>query len=570
MTHTTSSVSPTQRPRRVTGAPSTMGDDVQLNTTTMIRHAARTYPEQPIVYRTPDDGWAEYSYADAYARIQRGANVLTDLGVVPGGKVGVLDWNSRRHFELYWSIPGIGAVMVQLNLRLGAEDMAYVLTDSGTTVVCVDETLLPIAEAVAPHVPHVRTWVVMTDKPMAEVSTTLENAVHFEDLLAAADEKFDWPEIDESSAFAACYTTGTTGKPKGVFYSHRSIYLHTTAITQGVGLGVDDCVMLITPMFHGSGWGLPQGAVYNAAKVVLPGRYRAEDTEPLVDAMIREGVTVANGAPAIFNPMLDYVRTMDTKPDFSSARFMSGATEPSLTLMQGLRELTGAEVVHAYGATETSPLVTLNRFKPSVRAAMDDEELFALKRKQGLPVSGVDIVLLDGIGNAVPHDGSSQGEICVRGPWITATYNGMTEDDLEGRFVDGYWRSGDVGTIDENGYLKVTDRIKDVIKSGGEWISSIDMENLLLSHEAIADAVVVGLSHPKWQERPFVLAVPKPGQTIELESVHAHLSQAFASWQLPEAVEVVAEIPRTTVGKFDKKRIRSEYADFYERTTHSE
>lgn len=185
-------------------------------------------------------------------------------------------------------------------------------------------------------------------------------------------------------------------------------------------------------------------------------------------------------------------------------------------------------------------------------------------------MSGVDIVLLDGIGNAVPHDGTTQGEICVRGPWITATYNGMDEHDLEGRFVDGYWRSGDVGTIDANGYLKVTDRIKDVIKSGGEWISSIDMENLLLSHEAIADAVVVGLSHPKWQERPFVLAVPKPGRTIERESVHAHLSQAFANWQMPEAVEVVAEIPRTTVGKFDKKRIRSEYADFYERTTHSE
>jgi fatty-acyl-CoA synthase len=542
-----------------------MGDDVQLNTTTMIRHAARTYGEQPIVYRTPDDGWATYTYADAYTRIQQGAHVLTDLGVGPGDRVGVLDWNSRRHFEHYWSIPGLGAVMVQLNLRLGPEDMAFVLKDSGTSVVCVDETLLPIAEAVAPLVPHVRTWVVLSDRPAADISTSLTNTAHYEDLLAQAPTTFDWPEVQESSAFAACYTTGTTGSPKGVFYSHRSIYLHTAAITQGVGLSVDDCVMLITPMFHGSGWGLPQGAVYNAAKIVLPGRYRAEDTGPLVDAMIREDVTVANGAPAIFNPMLEYLRGLDEKPDFSRARFMSGATEPSLTLMKGLHDLTGAEVVHAYGATETSPLVTLNRFKPSVRAALDEDELFALKRKQGLPVSGADIVLLDGIGNEVPHDGTSQGEICTRGPWITATYHGMSEEDLEGRFVDGYWRSGDVGTIDEHGYLKVTDRIKDVIKSGGEWISSIDMENLLLSHEAIADAVVVGLAHPKWQERPFVLAVPKPGHTIELDSVHAHLSTAFASWQLPEAIEIVEEIPRTSVGKFDKKRIRVEYADYYQR-----
>jgi fatty-acyl-CoA synthase len=554
----------TSRPRRVEGAPSTMGDDVQLNTTTFIRHAARTYGEQPIVYRAPDGGWASYTYAEAHRRIQQGANMLTDLGIGPGDRVGVLDWNSRRHFELYWSIPGIGAAMIQLNLRLGPEDMSFVITDSETAAVCVDETLLPVAEAVAPLVPQVKTWIIMSDRPLSQIETSLENTVHFEDLLSRAEDSFDWPEVDEDSAFAACYTTGTTGKPKGVFYSHRSICLHTFALTQGVGLGADDCIMLITPMFHGSGWGLPQAAVYNAAKIVLPGRYQAEDTGPLVEAMAKEGVTVANGAPAIFNPMLDHIRTMEQPPDFRGARFMSGATEPSLTLMQGLYELTGAEVVHAYGATETSPLVTLNRFKPSVRAALSETELFELKRKQGLPVSGIDFALLDGIGNTVPFDGKTPGEICVRGPWITASYHGMSEDDLEGRFVDGYWRSGDVGTIDEYGYLKVTDRIKDVIKSGGEWISSIDMENLLLAHPDIADAVVVGLSHPRWQERPFVLVMPKPGHTVELSSIHEHLSSAFASWQLPEAIEVVDEIPRTSVGKSDKKRIRAEYADYYQ------
>lgn len=560
---TTPQPSPTARPRRVKGTPSTMGDDVQLNTTTMIRHAARTYGERPIVYRTSDGGWDRYTYTDAYARIQQQANVFSDLGLGPGNQIGVLDWNSRRHFELYWSIPGIGATMVQLNLRLGPEDLSYVLKDSETTTVCVDESLLSVAEAVAPMCPHVTTWIIMSDRPVSEIETTLENPVDFEQLVSTAEPEYDWPEVDETTAFGACYTTGTTGRPKGVFYSHRSISLHTYGITQALGLSPYDCIMLITPMFHGSGWGLPQAAAYNGAKVVLPGVYRAADTEPLVDVMVEEHVTVTNGAPAIFNPMLDYIATMDTPPDFKNLRMLSGSTEPPISLIRGMHELTGAEIVQGYGATETSPLVTLNRFKPSVLETMSEDELVELKRKQGLLMSGVDVVLLDGIGNAVPFDGESRGEVCVRGPWITSTYFNMSEEELDGRFIDGYWRSGDVGSIDENGYLKITDRIKDVIKSGGEWISSIDMENLLLSHEDIADVAVVGLNHPKWQERPFVLAVAKPGRTITLESVHEHLSQAFATWQLPDAVEIVEEIPRTSVGKFDKKRIRNEYADFY-------
>lgn len=547
----------------VTGYPSTMGDDVQLNTTTLIRHAARTHPEREIVYRTADGGWDRYTYAAAYERVIRGANALRALGVEPGDRVGILDWNSRRHYELYWAIPGLAAVMVQLNLRLGPEDLSFVIEDSGTSVVCVDETLLPVAEAVAPRLPGVRAWVVMTDKPLSDVQTSLPNVHHYEDLVAAANGHITWPEVDERSAYSACYTTGTTGRPKGVYYSHRAIYLHSCAIATNVGMVLDDCTMLITPMFHGQAWGLPQAATLMANKIVLPGRYTAEDTRPLTDALIAEGVTVANGAPAIFLPMLQYIETLETKPDLSRLRMMSGATEPPLTMMRGFRELTGAEVVHAYGATETTPLVTMNRYKPSVRERLTEDELLELKRKQGLPVTGVDIRLIDGTGNDVPWDGVTQGEICVRGPWVTTTYHNMTEEDRADRFHDGYWRSGDVGTIDADGYLKVTDRVKDVIKSGGEWISSIDMENLLLAHPAVAEAAVVGLSHPRWQERPFVLIVPKPGQQITLEEVRDHLSSAFATWQLPDAIEIVTQIPRTSVGKFDKKRIRAEYAGTY-------
>lgn len=546
----------------VRGCPSTMGDMRQLNTTTLIRHAARTYPEQEIVYRTPSGGWERYTYADCYERVCRAANALRALGVAPGNRVGVLDWNSRRHFELYWAIPGLGAVMLQMNLRLGHEDLGYVVGHSNLSYVCVDESLLPVAEAIAAHAPQIKGWIVMSDKPLDQIKTTLAPLLHYEDLLAAADAKIDWPEIEESSAYSACYTTGTTGKPKGVYYSHRAIYLHSTVMATNLGMTIDDCTMLITPMFHGQSWGLPQAATMLANKIVLPGRYMAEDTAPLTDAMIAEGVTVTNGAPAIFQPMLQYIETLPTKPDFSRMRMLSGATEPPLSMMIGYHELTGAEVVHAYGATETTPLVAVNRLKPTLKKRLSADERWDLKRKQGLIVTGVDIRLVDFDGTDLPHDGKSAGEICLRGPWITAAYHDMP--DSADRFLEGgWWRSGDAGTIDENGYLKLTDRLKDVIKSGGEWISSIDMENLLIGHPAVREAAVVGIPHAKWQERPLALVVLRPGHEATVGQLKAHLMSAFANWQLPDQILFVEAIPKTSVGKLDKKRIRAEHAERY-------
>lgn len=556
MTNTVQSTKP------VRGCPSTTGNERQLNTTTLIRHAARTHGDQEIVYRTPDGGWDRYTYADCYARVCRSANALRALGVAPGDRVGILDWNSRRHFELYWSIPGLGAVMLQMNLRLGAEDLGYVVGHSEVSYVCVDETLLPIAESVAANSPQIKGWIVMTDKPLDQIKTTLKPLLHYEDLLAAADTKIDWPEIDETSAYSACYTTGTTGKPKGVYYSHRGIYLHSTAMATNLGMTLNDCVMLITPMFHGQCWGLPQAATLLADKIVLPGRYVAEDTKPLVDAMIAEDVTVTNGAPAIFQPMLHYIETLPVKPDFSRMRMLSGATEPPLSMMIGFYELTGAEVVHAYGATEATTLVTMNRLKSTLKKRLTKDERWNLKRKQGLVLTGVDIRILDADDKDLPHDGQSAGEICLRGPWITVSYHDMP--DSGDRFLEGgWWRSGDVGTVDENGYLKVTDRIKDVIKSGGEWISSIDMENLLMSHPAVRDAAVVGIPHAKWQERPLALVVLRPGQQATQEQLQEHLTSAFAKWQLPDQILFVEAIPKTSVGKLDKKRIRIEHAGRY-------
>lgn len=545
----------------VKGMPSTHADTYQLNTTTMIRHAARTYPEQKIVYRTADGGWDSYTYADSYARIRKAANAMRGLGIGPGDVVGIVDWNSRRHFELYWAIPGLAAVMLQMNLRLAPEDLSYVTNHSEASWIFVDETLLPIAEMLAPLAPQVKGWILMTDRPMSEFTTSLENVHHFEDLLAAADDDIDWPMIDETSAYSACYTTGTTGRPKGIYYSHRGIYLHTLALVNQMGVSSDDTVMLITPMFHAQGWGLPQGAVQAMTKIVLTGRYVAEETSVLVDVMIAEDVTVANGAPVIFQPMLDYIRTLEVKPDFSRARLLSGSSEPPLSLMRGFHDVTGADVIHAYGATETTPLVAVNKgLKPSLRDVLSDEEKWDRKRSQGLLVSGVDVRLVDGEGKDVPFDGTSQGEILLRGPWIIDSYYKLDEDD---RFFDGYWRSGDVGTIDKDGYLKLTDRLKDVVKSGGEWISSIDLENALLAHPRIQQAAVVGIEHPKWQERPVALVVTDDGNEVPLTEIHEVLSSSFAKWQLPETVLFVDELPRTSVGKLDKKVIRANHADLY-------
>jgi len=545
----------------VQGLPSTHGDHYQLNTTTLIRHAARTYPEQEIVYRTADGGWDRYTYADCYRRVRRLANVLRGLDIGPADVVGVLDWNSKRHFELYWAIPALGSVLLQMNLRLGADDLSFVTDHSHAKAIFVDETLLPVAEGLAAAGVGVATWVVMTDKPMSEVTTTLPNALSLEELMTEATDEIDLPMIDETSSYSACYTTGTTGKPKGIYYSHRGIYLHSMSQAQSLSMTPYDTIMLITPMFHGNCWGLPQAGVFAATRFVLPGRYTADETSALVDAMIAEDVTIANGAPAIFEPMLRYIETLADKPDFGQTRLLCGATEPPLSMMRGFHELTGADIVHGYGATETTPAVTHNRgIKPSLRSLPADAR-WNHKRFQGLPVTGVDIRIVDPAGKDLSHDGVSAGEILVRGPWIVESYYDL--DDNDSRFFEGYWRSGDVGTIDEYGYLKLTDRIKDVIKSGGEWISSIDMENAIVAHPNVMEAAVIGVAHPKWQERPVVLVATKDGTDLPLTEVHELLEGKFANWQLPDVVIRHESLPRTSVGKLDKKAMRATHADIY-------
>ena len=538
------------------GIPSTMGDDYQLNVLSLLRHAAVNFPRTEVVHRTSGGQWGRSTYGEEWTRVSRMAHALESLGVTAGSTVGVLDWNSRRHFEAYFAVPGLGATMVQLNLRLGEADLGYVVNHSQAQFVIVDESLLPIAEKLA-EASYVKQWIIATDSPSSEVSTTLENAVFLEDLMSEQPEVYDFEQVEESTAAYAGYTTGTTGKPKGVYYSNRASYLHTMAITAGLKVGYTDVVMPITPMFHVLSWGFPQMAVGAGAKLVLPGRFSADDMGAIAKAFVDEEVTVANGAPAIFSGLLEYIRAQDTTPDLSRARLISGSTEPPVSLMKGFRDLTGAEVIHAYGASETTPVVSVNwEIKPEL-GDLDEDAVWRLKRSQGLPVMGVELRIVDPAGEDLPHDGTSMGEVLIRGPWITQAYHKL--DDNAERFDGDWWKSGDVGVMNEAGYLKLTDRLKDVIKSGGEWISSIDMENSIMDDARVLEAAVIAVPDEKLDERPAAYVVLRDGESVTADEIREGLLKTFAKWQLPDTIEFVAELPRTSVGKLDKKVLRSQH-----------
>jgi len=550
--------------RPIMGFPSTSQNDYQLNVIRIMQHAARSFGRQEVVSIRPDGTKLRFTYKTVYDRVKKLGNALTGLGAQVGDRIGVLDWNSHRHLESYFGIPGMGAVMLLLNIRLAPPDLSYVVNHAEAKFILVDETLIPIAEAIAGQCDTVKGYIILTDKDISEISTSLSPVYSYEKLMQEADENIDWPEMDETSAYAACYTTGTTGRPKGVYYSHRNVFLHAMTIATNAEMTTNDCFYQLVPMFHALGWGMPQAAFLIGAKYVLPGMYNIADLGSLAEPLVSEGVTVSAGAPALFMPMLEYIRKLDKKPDLKGARFLSGASEPSLSLMKDYYELTGAEIVHAYGATETTPLVTINKLKPWLEDELSEDEKWDLKRKQGYPVVGLDVKIVDHEGKELPCDGKSPGEILIRGPWITGSYHNAPGS--ESQFTeDGYWRSGDAGTMDAEAYIKITDRVKDLIKSGGEWISSVDMENETMAHPGVLEAAVAGVAHPKWEERPVVLVVPRDTEKTSLtsEDIISHLAKKFAKWQLPDTVIFVDAIPKTSVGKFDKKVIREQYKDIY-------
>ncbi len=549
--------------KAIKGFPAEPNRNYQLNVISLIKHAVRNFSRQEIVSRNLDGNLFRYSYKDSYERMQRLANSLESIGVKIGDRVGVLAWNTYQHFEIYYGLPGIGAVMVSMNMRLAKQDLAYVVKHSGARFIIIDEDLIQIAETIAPLCKKVKAYIIITDKNINEIETKLNPIYSYEDLLSKASPKYEWPNLDENSAYAACYTTGTTGKPKGVYYSHRNTYIQAMMFAAQFSMNVNDVVFQMVPMFHVLGWSKPQAATYVGAKLVFSGRWSLDDLEELTSIMVQERVSVSGAVPAVFMTMLEFIRKMEQKPDLTGARLICGGSEPPIALMRGFRDETGGEIIHSYGSTEAMAITTLNIIKPWLEEELSEVELWNLKKKQGTIVSGLDIIIVDENGIELPQDGNSSGEILLRGPWITRSYYNAPETK-ESFTEDGYFKTGDAGSLDSEGYLKITDRIKDVIKSGGEWISSIDMENSLISHPGVLEAAVVGIPHPKWDERPLALVVLREEfKSVSKEEIHKHLSNKFAKWQLPDEILFVDTIPRTSVGKLNKKTIRMEYCDIY-------
>lgn len=548
----------------IKGFPATSQNNYQLNVTTLLKHAARSFGKQEIVSRKYNGQLFRYTYKEAYERVKRLANSLASLGLGVGDKIGILEWNTYRHFEIYFGIPGTGAVMLLLNLRLAQQELSYVVNHAEAKFIFVDENLLHIAEMIAPFCKTVKGYVIITDKTLNDISTSLEPVFSYEEILSKAAPDYEWPIIEETSAYSACYTSGTTGRPKGVYYSHRDVYLQALMYAANASISIKDCVFQIVPMFHVLGWGTPYAATSVGAKLVFPGRYSLNDLAELTKIIVEEKVTISNGAPAILMPMLEYIRKMDPKPDLSGACFISGASEPPVAMMKDYWDLTGAKILHSYGSTEAHAIVTLNRVIPQLEKEFSEEERWDFKRKQGYIVVGLDVKIVDEDGNELTHDGKSAGEILLRGPWVSGSYYKAFGSEIQFT-TDGYFRSGDVGTIDPEGFLKITDRLKDLIKSGGEWISSVDMENALISYSPILEAAVVGCPHPKWEERPLALVVLRDEfkTKVSKDEIKEHLTEKFAKWQLPDEILFVTNILKTGVGKIDKKALRMEYKDIY-------
>jgi fatty-acyl-CoA synthase len=521
--------------------------EAPLLLTHILERARDLFPRTEVVWRQPDKELRRYTYADFYSRAAKLANALTRLGVKAGDRVASLCWNHGPHLEAYLAVPSMGAVLHTLNLRLHPSELAYIARHAEDSVVIVDRSLLPLFEKFRAEVPSIRHVIVVGDNGPGD----------YEDLIAAEKDDFVWPRLDENSAAMICYTSGTTGNPKGVVYSHRSTVVHTlvACMKDTIGIGEADVVFPVVPMFHANAWGLPFCAVMCGSKLVFPGPHL--DPASLVDLMVRERVTVAGGVPTIWIGILQLLDSQ--KFDLSAMRTMviGGSAAPP-GLIDGFRARHGLEVTHAWGMTETNPLGTLARLKRSL-THLEPAAQLKVRASQGYAVPFIETRHAGEDGRVLLRDGETMGELQVRGPFVARAYFGGDGGD---RFTsDGWFKTGDVVTIDGEGYLRICDRSKDVIKSGGEWISSVALENALMAHPAVLEAAVFAARHQKWDERPVAAIVCKPGKSATKEELRAHLAPSFASFWLPEDYLFVEQIPRTSTGKFQKSKLRELYGD---------
>jgi fatty-acyl-CoA synthase len=538
--------------------------DHPLTVQYIFQRAMRYFPKRELVTVTAD-GTERMTYADLAPRVVQLASALAKLGVRRGDRVATLGWNTTRHYECYFAIPCMGAVLHTLNLRLPADQLGFIIQDAEDAVIVADADLVPLLDKVRGSLGSVKAIVVMNG-PVPEISVSADGQTSFpplleyEALLADAPADFTWPDLDEREACAMCYTSGTTGNPKGVVYSHRSSVLHAIATTQAdtIALSGRDTVMPIVPMFHVNAWGLPHAAGLVGAKIVFPGKFM--DPARVAQVMADEKVTLSGGVPTIW---LGLLQVLKQRPDLDLShvtRLVCGGSAAPRSLIEALDGY-GLKLLHAWGMTETSPIGTVAGIKPGLEDLTPTEQL-NYRAKQGYPVPLVDLRIADlATGEELPWDGVTFGEIQVRGPWITGAY--YHDQNPAEKFVDGWFRTGDVATIDPEGYLEIVDRTKDVIKSGGEWISSVQLEGIIMGHPQVLEAAVVGLPHPKWQERPVAIVVPKPDAVGDLtpEVITAYLQDNnVAKWWLPDRIIMDTPIPKTSVGKFDKKLLRSQLA----------
>jgi len=520
---------------------------------TILDHARLNHPEREVVSRSVEGPLHRYTYGDMHARAKRFAKALVRLGVARGQVVGTLAWNTYRHMEAWYGIMGIGAVCHTLNPRLFVDQLTYIVNHAEDQYVLLDLNLLPIAELFAPHAPTVKGYIILTDR-VHMPETILPNTLCYEDLIAAEDESFEWVRVDERDAAGLCYTSGTTGHPKGVVYSHRSNVLHALCLNAPdvLGLHSTDVVMPIVPMFHANAWGLTFTAPMTGAKLVHPGPKL--DGASLFQLFEDEGVTLTAAVPTVWLGLLQYLEANDKRLTTLKRTMVGGSALPRVVL-EKFEDNYGVSVLHGWGMTEMSPVGTLSELK-AVHTAMPREQQLASKIKQGRALYGVEMKILDDDGKELPRDGKTFGHLVVRGPAIASGYykhDGQVLDD------QGYFDTGDIATIDDLGYMQITDRAKDVIKSGGEWISSIEIENLAVGHPDVAEAAVIGATHPKWAERPVLIVVKKPGREVSKQDVLKFLEGKLAKWWIPDDVVFVEEIPHTSTGKIQKRVLRERW-----------
>lgn len=543
-------------------------DGLMMRTELLLTHflerARLLYPRREIVSRLPGfpGGRHRYTYADAAERAKRLANGLTGLGVKGGDRVGTFAWNHHRHYEAYFAVPGIGAVCHTLNIRLFPDQLVYIANHAGDEIVLLDECLLDAWLPFADQLTTIRTYVLMGDAGESEpgsrrklADATGVETLDYEELVAASSPDLEWPTFPETTASFMCYTSGTTGDPKGVVYTHRALYLHSYnhCLVDTHAISESDAVLPIVPMFHANAWGLPFSCTMAGSKQVFPGP--APAPSDIAQLIQDEDVTFAAAVPTVWLGLLDVADAYDLT---SMRRVVCGGSAVPRSLIERYQDRFDITIQQGYGMTETGPLATMCHIRSDLEG-LDREALLDLQSKQGMLVPGLEMRVVDEEGNEVPWDGRSMGEICLRGPWIASSY--YRDDRSADTFRDGWLHTGDVATVDQEGYVQITDRTKDLVKSGGEWISSVELETRIMGHPKVAEAAVIGVPHERWQERPVACVVVRPGESVTQDEIIEFLRPQVAKWWLPDKIVVVDEVPKTSVGKFDKKVLRAKFAE---------